>query len=79
VTADRQQRKRLVAGLQRQVARDLPALPLYYPALFNVHRKQAFDRWYVTPGGFAGGLTGVFDKQVLVTGSKVGLRIRRPD
>lgn len=77
VTADRRERMRLIARMQRLVARDLPVLPLYYPNLYTVFRSRAFDRWYYTPGGFAGGLPGVYNKQVLVTGSKVGLRIRR--
>lgn len=76
VTADRPERMRIVADLQRIVARDLPALPLYFPTLFTVFRKEAFDQWYYTPGGFAGGLTGVFNKQVFVTGSKTGLKVR---
>ena len=76
VTADRGERKRLIAQMQRIVARELPVLPLYYPTLFDVFRREAFDRWYYTPGGFAGGLTGVNNKQALVTGSKVGLKVR---
>jgi peptide/nickel transport system substrate-binding protein len=77
VTADIDERKRLVARMQEIVARDLPALALYYPTLFTVYRREVFDRWYVTPGGFAGGLEGVTNKQVLVTGSKTGTKIRR--
>ncbi len=76
VAADRGARARIVGRMQRIVAGELPALPLYYPTLFTVFRKEAFDRWYHTPGGFAGGLTGVFNKQVLVTGSKTGLKVR---
>lgn len=77
VTADVEERKRLVARMQEIVARDLPALALYYPTLFTVYRREVFDRWYVTPGGFAGGLEGVENKQVLITGSKTGTKIRR--
>jgi peptide/nickel transport system substrate-binding protein len=77
VTADVPERKRLVARMQQIVARDLPALALYYPMLFTVYRREVFDRWYVTPGGFAGGLEGAINKQVLVTGSKTGTKIRR--
>lgn len=72
------ERRRLLARMQQIVAREVPALPLLYPTLFNVSRKQAFDQWYYTPGGFAGGLPGVFNKQALVTGRKTGLRPRRP-
>lgn len=79
VSADERERKRLIARMQQTVARDLPALALYYPTLYTVYRKQAFDRWYTTPGGFAGGLEGVHNKQVFVTGAKTGTSIRRSD
>ncbi len=72
------ERRRLFARMQQIVAREVPALPLLYPTLFNLSRKQAFDQWYYTPGGFAGGLPGVFNKQALVTGRKTGLSPRRP-
>lgn len=76
VTADREERMRLVARMQRLVAGDVPALPLYYPTLFSVFRKDVLDRWYYTPGGFAGGLPTVLNKHVFVTGSRTGLEIR---
>ena len=79
VTADELERKRLIARMQQIVAADLPLLPLYYPTLFTVYRRQVFDRWYTTPGGFASGIEGVHNKQVLVTGSKTGVRIRGSD
>ena len=79
VTADRQERMRLVARMQRLIARDVPVLPLYYPTLFSAFRRDVLDRWYYTPGGFAGGLPTVFNKHVFVTGSKTGLQIRTPD
>ena len=78
VTGREDARRNLLARMQHIVARELPALPLYYPTLFNVSRKRAFDQWYYTPGGFAGGLPGVFNKHVFVTGSKAGLKGRRP-
>jgi peptide/nickel transport system substrate-binding protein len=77
VTADQAARRASLARMQAIVARDLPALPLYYPTLFTVFRRSAFDKWYATPGGFAGGLPGVLNKQALVTGARTGLRIRR--
>lgn len=79
VTADEAERKRLIARMQQIVATELPVLPLYYPTLFTLYRKQVFDRWYTTPGGFASGLEGVHNKQVFVTGSKTGIRIRSSD
>ncbi|MDQ3371154.1 MAG: ABC transporter substrate-binding protein [Actinomycetota bacterium] len=77
VTADREQRMNLVARMQRLIAGDVPALPLYYPTLFSAFRKDVLDQWYYTPGGFAGGLPTVLNKHVLVTGSRTGLEIRR--
>lgn len=76
VTADAAARRRLVARMQEIVARDLPALALYYPTISHVFRRSALDSWYITPGGFAGGLPGVLNKHVLVTGRRTGLRIR---
>ena len=77
VTSDVADRRRLLARMQAIVARDVPALPLYYPTLFSVFRRSAFDEWYPTPGGFAGGLPGVLNKQALVTGATTGVQIRR--
>lgn len=77
VTSDVADRRRLLARMQAIVARDVPALPLYYPTLFSVFRRSAFDQWYPTPGGFAGGLPGVLNKQALVTGAKTGVQVRR--
>jgi len=68
VTADRIERRRLVGEMQRIVARDVPVLPLYYPTLYTVFRKDVFAAWYFTPGGFAGGLPGVRNKHALITG-----------
>jgi len=69
-------RKRIVARMQAIVARDVPALPLYHPTVSHAFARRAFDRWYVTPGGYAGGLPGVLNKHALITGNRAGLRIR---
>jgi peptide/nickel transport system substrate-binding protein len=76
VTANAAARKRLLARMQTIIARDLPALPLYDPAVSHISRRSAFEHWYVTPGGFAGGLPGVLNKHALVTGRRDGLTIR---
>ena len=76
-TADRSARMRMIARMQAIVARDVPALALYYPTVSHVVRRRALEGWYVTPGGFAGGLPGVLNKHVLVTGRRTGLDIRR--
>jgi len=39
-------------------------------------RRSGFDAWYFTPGGFAGGIPGVFNKQVFVTGRQEGTSIK---
>ncbi|MBA3329242.1 MAG: hypothetical protein H0T43_13170 [Solirubrobacterales bacterium] len=76
VTPDGPARRRLVARMQQVVARDVPALALYYPTLVNVFDRRAFDGWYFTPGGFAGGLPGVHNKHALITGARTGLSVR---
>lgn len=77
VTSDAAARRRLLARMQTIIARELPALTLYEPTVSHVFRRSALDRWYVTPGGFGGGLPGVLNKHVLLTGARTGLRIRR--
>jgi peptide/nickel transport system substrate-binding protein len=77
VTADVARRKQLIARMQQIVANELPALPLYYPTLYSPFRKRAFDQWYYTPGGLGSGLPSAVNKQVLVTGVKTGMTIRR--
>lgn len=79
VTEDDAQRAGLVADMQRIIARDVPVLPLYYPTLFTVFRTAVLDAWYYTPGGFAGGLPGVRNKHVLVTGTREGIEERTDD
>lgn len=75
-TLDTTQRRLLIDQMQQIVARDVPMIPLYYPRLYAVFRTDRFDSWYFTPGGFAGGVPTVFNKQVFVTGRKTGLSIR---
>ncbi len=75
-TTDVAARRRDLARMQEIIARDVPALALYYPKVSHAFDKRHFDRWYVTPGGFAGGLPGVRNKHALITGNRTGLRIR---
>lgn len=77
-TLDAEERKKLVARMQQIVARDVPFLPLFYPAGFQVFKKSVFDQWYYTPGGFAGGNPYAYNKQAYVTGRKTGLDVRTP-
>ena len=75
-TTDVAARRRMIARMQEIVARDVPALALYYSTVSHPFDRRIFDRWYVTPGGYAGGLPGVLNKHVLITGNRTGLRIR---
>lgn len=76
VTLDQAKRRPMIDRMQQIVAQDVPLLPLYYPVLFYLFKKSVFDQWYFTPGGFAGAIPTVFNKQVFVTGRKMGLAIR---
>lgn len=75
--ADQNEREVLVGEIQRAVAGDLPVLTLYYTTLFFAFRKQAFDQWYFTPGGYGPGLPTVYNKHAFATGAKRGLKVRR--
>lgn len=77
ITADRRERKGLIARMQEIVAGELPALPLYYPTLYSVFHRSAFDRWYYTPGGLGSGVPSAINKQALITGRATGSAIRR--
>ncbi len=75
-TINEDERKRMVAELQRLIAADLPLLPLFYANGYTVFRKAAFDQWYYTPGGVAGTVPSTENKQVFLTGRKTGLTVR---
>lgn len=76
VTLDEAERRDLIRRMQEIVARDVPLLPLYYPTFFHIFRRAVFDRWYFTPGGFAGGIPTVYNKHAFITGNQTGLEIR---
>jgi peptide/nickel transport system substrate-binding protein len=75
-TYDEVERKRLVARIQQIVAEELPVAMLYYTTWFWAYRKSVFDQWYFTPGGFATGLSDIYNKHAYITGRKVGLEVR---
>ena len=77
LTFDDAERKRMVAEMQRIVARDLPFLHLYYPTSFFVFRERAFDQWTYARAS-NGFLSSPFNKQIFVTGSKAGGHTIRP-
>jgi len=70
------ERKKVVAELQRLVAADLPLLPLCYANGYTIFRKATFDQWYYTPGGVGSAVPSAENKQLFVTGRKTGLAIR---
>jgi peptide/nickel transport system substrate-binding protein len=72
-TIDVEERKRLVRRIQQIVAEELPAAMLYYTTWYYAFRKSVFDQWYFTPGGFATGLSDVYNKHSYIAGKKEGL------
>ncbi|HJV09646.1 MAG TPA: ABC transporter substrate-binding protein [Acidimicrobiales bacterium] len=72
-TTDVEERKRLVGRIQQIVAEELPTAMLYYTTWYYAFRKSVFDQWYFTPGGFATGLSDVYNKHAYIAGKKVGL------
>lgn len=76
ITQDPAQRRMFGNQIQQLLAQQLPVLPLYYLPLAFAFRKAAFDAWYFTPGGFAGGIPSVYNKQVFVTGEQTGTAIK---
>jgi peptide/nickel transport system substrate-binding protein len=75
-TVDEAERKRIVARIQEIIAREVPLLPLFYPVSFSIVRKATFDQWYITPGGAAGVIPTIANKQAFVTGLKTGVKVR---
>ncbi len=67
---DPNRRKDLVQQIQRIVAEDVPAIPLYMPTRLLIFDKNTFDAWYFTPGGVWGAYPGPENKQAFVTGTK---------
>jgi len=65
-------RKQIASDAQKQIADDVPLLPLVFPFSYNISRKAAFDKWYYTPGGVAGVVPSVLNKHVFITGQQVG-------
>lgn len=70
---DDEERRAIVADMQKMVADDIPILALYYPEAALIFRKQVLDQWYFTPGQYP---TSEDNKQLFVTGSRSGTVIR---
>jgi len=73
VAQDESERAELLARMQEILAEDLPVLALYYADLRQVYRRDVFDQWYYTPGGFP---VSTYNKQLFVTGLQTGTDIR---
>lgn len=73
---DEEERREVIAEIQRTVARELPMSVLYYTTMFFVFREDVFEAWYYTEGGFGPGVPDVYNKHAFVTGRETGLEIR---
>ena len=54
--------------MQKIVANDVPAIPLYHATSYFVHRNMDFDGFYFTPGSVWGGYPGILNKHGFTTG-----------
>jgi peptide/nickel transport system substrate-binding protein len=75
-TSDPRERKRALDEMQALLARDLPALALYYTDRVVAYDAELFDNWYYTPGGFGGGVPMPYNKHQYIVGLPEGLAIR---
>ena len=75
---DEDERRAVVAEIQEIIARDLPMCIIYYTTMFFVYRREAFDAFYYTEGGFGPGIPDAYNKHAFVTGRRTGMEIRQP-
>jgi peptide/nickel transport system substrate-binding protein len=74
--ADPDERQAALDEMQAILARDLPALGLYYTARVVAYNADVFDNWYFTPGGYGGGIPMPYNKHQFIVGVPQGLAIR---
>jgi peptide/nickel transport system substrate-binding protein len=74
--SDPVERAAAVDEMQAILARDLPALALYYTGRVVVYDAGTFDNWYFTPGGFGGGIPMPYNKHQFIVGVPEGLAIK---
>jgi peptide/nickel transport system substrate-binding protein len=74
--SDPAERKAAMNEMQAILARDLPALALYYTDRVVVYNADVFDNWYFTPGGFGGGVPMPYNKHQFIVGVPEGLKIK---
>lgn len=72
-TLDTEERMAIVAEIQELIADDLPLLPLFYPSSFTIVDTTVLDGWYFTPGGVAGVVPTLNNKQLFIVGQPTGL------
>lgn len=63
---DEDRRKQIVYRIQEVYARELPAIPLYYPDNFAASNPEAGVEWYFTPGGISKGIPIAQNKMSLI-------------
>jgi peptide/nickel transport system substrate-binding protein len=73
--SDPAERAAAVNEMQTILARDLPALALYYTDRVVVYNADVFDNWYYTPGGFGGGVPMPYNKHQFIIGVPTGLTV----
>jgi peptide/nickel transport system substrate-binding protein len=74
--SDPAERQAALDEMQAILARDLPALALYYTARVVVYNADVFDNWYFTPGGYGGGIPMPYNKHQFIVGLPEGLAIQ---
>lgn len=70
---DEAARKAILSDIQKQIADEVPLLPLVYPDSFSIWRRSVFDQWYYTPGGVGGVVPTITNKHLFVAGNPTGL------
>ncbi|MFO8031120.1 MAG: ABC transporter substrate-binding protein [Desulfohalobiaceae bacterium] len=63
---DREKRKQLVKSIQKVYARELPAIPLYYPDTMAAYNPEKGIEWFYTKGGISKGIPIPQNKMALI-------------
>lgn len=67
---DRDKRKEIVMRIQEIHARELPAIPLYYPDTLAAYNPDQGIEWFYTPGGISKGIPIPQNKMALIGENK---------
>jgi len=70
ISVDPNDRRKIVAEMQRIIADDLPIISLYVPYRLTLYNQRVFEDWYYTPG--CSPCRGTRNKHMFVTGKKTG-------